>query len=88
MFCIIYIITDVSGKTLWAAFFRPAGENSLTTYLAPDILYYLIWMTGLPVLIYKDSMNPWIVVGGSFAWAIAMVWLTALLKKTGISLKL
>lgn len=88
VFCIIYIITDVSGKTLWAAFFRPAGENSLTTYLAPDILYYLIWMTGLPVLIYKDSMNPWIVVGGSFAWAIAMVWLTALLKKTGISLKL
>jgi len=88
VFCLIYIITDISGKTSWAAFFRPAGENSLTTYLAPDILYYLIWMTGLPVLIYKDSMNPWIVVGGSFAWAIAMVWLTALLKKTGISLKL
>ncbi len=88
VFCLIYIITDISGKTSWAAFFRPAGENSLTTYLAPDILYYLIWMTGLPVLVYKDSMNPWIVVGGSFAWAIAMVWLTALLKKTGISLKL
>lgn len=88
VFCLIYIITDISGKTSWAAFFRPAGENSLTTYLAPDILYYLIWMTGLPVLVYKDSMNPWIVVGGSFAWAIAMVCLTALLKKTGISLKL
>jgi hypothetical protein len=33
-------------------------------------------------------MNPWIVVGGSFVWAIAMVWLTALLKRIGISLKL
>jgi len=88
VFGLIYIITDVFGKISWAAFFRPAGENSLTTYLAPDILYYLIWMTGVPVLIYKDSMNPWIVVGGSFVWAIAMVWLTALMKKIGISLKL
>lgn len=88
VFVLIYIITDVFRKSSWAAFFRPAGENSLTTYLAPDILYYLIWMTGLPVLVYKDSMNPWIVVGGSFVWAIAMVWLTALLKKIGISLKL
>lgn len=88
VFVLIYIITDVFRKSSWAAFFRPAGENSLTTYLAPDILYYLIWMTGLPVLVYKDSMNPWIVVGGSFVWTIAMVWLTALLKKIGISLKL
>jgi predicted acyltransferase len=88
VFVLIYIITDVFGKSSWAAFFRPAGENSLTTYLAPDILYYLIWMTGFPVLVYKDSMNPWIVVGGSFVWAIAMVWLTALLKRIGISLKL
>lgn len=88
VFCIIYIVTDIWGKVSWAAFFRPAGENSLTTYLAPDILYFLIWMTGLPVLFYKDSMNPVVVVGGSVVWAIAMVWLTALLKKAGISLKL
>ena len=88
VFALIYLVTDVFKKEGWASFFRPAGENSLTTYLAPDILYFLIWMTGIPVLIYKQSANPLIVVGGSVLWAILMVWLTALLKRLGISLRL
>jgi len=88
VFTMIYFVTDVLKKTAWASFFRPAGENSLTTYLAPDILYHLIWMTGVPLLFYKQSTNPFIVVAGSFIWAVLMVWLTALLKRLGISLKL
>jgi heparan-alpha-glucosaminide N-acetyltransferase len=88
VFILIYIVTDVFKKKAWASFFKPAGENSLTTYLAPDILYYLIWMTGIPVLIYKQSTEPLIVVIGSIVWAVLMVWLTALLKRLGISLKL
>jgi heparan-alpha-glucosaminide N-acetyltransferase len=88
VFTLIYVITDVFKKKAWASFFKPAGENSLTTYLAPDILYYLIWMTGIPVLFYKQSTEPLMVVIGSIAWAVLMVWLTALLKRLGISLKL
>jgi heparan-alpha-glucosaminide N-acetyltransferase len=88
VFTLIYLVTDVYKKKEWALFFKPAGENSLTTYLAPDILYFLIWMTGVPLLIYKQSTEPLIVVGGSIIWAILMVWLTALLKRLGISLKL
>jgi len=88
VFTVIYLLTDVLKKTGWASFFRPAGENSLTTYLAPDILYYLIWMSGVPLLFYKQSTNPFLVVGGSIIWAILMVWLTAFLKRLGISLKL
>jgi heparan-alpha-glucosaminide N-acetyltransferase len=88
VFTLIYLVTDVLKKKAWASFFKPAGENSLTTYLAPDILYYLIWMTGVPLLFYKQSTEPLIVVGGSIIWAILMVWLTALLKRLGISLKL
>lgn len=88
VFTIIYITADVFGKTRWAEFFRPAGENSLTTYLAPDILYHLIWMGGLPVFFYKQSRFLPLVIGGSIIWAILMVWLTALLKRLGISLKL
>jgi predicted acyltransferase len=88
VFTLIYLVTDVMNKKGWASFFKPAGENSLTTYLAPDILYYLIWMTGVPLLFYKQSTEPLIVVGGSIIWAILMVWLTALLKRLGISLKL
>ena len=88
VFTLIYLVTDVWKKKDWASFFKPAGENSLTTYLAPDILYYVIWMTGVPVLFYKQSTEPLIVVLGSIIWAILMVWLTALLKRLGISLKL
>jgi predicted acyltransferase len=88
VFTLIYVIMDVFEKKAWASFFRPAGENSLTTYLAPDIMYFIIWMTGIPLLFYKQSTEPLIVVVGSILWAILMVWLTALLKRLGISLKL
>ena len=88
VFTIIYVISDVFGKTGWAEFFRPAGENSLTTYLVPNILYHLIWMGGLPVFFYKQSQILPLVIGGSIIWAILMVWLSAFLKRLGISLKL
>lgn len=88
VFTLIYLVTDVWMKKDWASFFKPAGQNSLTTYLAPDILYYLIWMSGLPLLFYKQSEYPIVVVIGSIVWAILMVWLTVLLKRLGISLKL
>lgn len=88
VFIIIFWITDVKGKKSWATFLRPAGENSLTTYLAPDILYYLIWMSGLPILIYKQSSEPLIVVAGSLVWALLMVGLTALLGRFNIRLRI
>jgi heparan-alpha-glucosaminide N-acetyltransferase len=88
LFILIYWISDIKNFTSWASIFRPAGENSLTTYLAPDILYYLIWMTGVPIMFYKQSTEPLIVVVGSIVWAVLMVWLTALLKRLGISLKI
>jgi len=88
LFILIYWIADVKNLKTWASFFRPAGENSLTTYLAPDILYHVIWLTGIPVMFYKQSTEPVAVVAGSVIWAVLMVWLTALLKRLGISLKL
>jgi predicted acyltransferase len=88
VFILIYWIADVRKLTGWAGFIKPAGEHSLTTYLAPDILYYLIWISGVPVLIYKQSHNPLVVVAGSLVWAILMVLLTALLVRLKIRLKL
>ncbi|MBG0859363.1 MAG: DUF5009 domain-containing protein [Bacteroidales bacterium] len=88
VFILIYWITDIKNKKSWALFIKPAGENSLTTYLAPDILYHLIWMSGVPILIYKQSSEPLIVVAGSILWAVAMAGLTALLARISIRLKL
>jgi hypothetical protein len=88
VFILFYWILDVKKFTGWAVFLKPAGENSLTTYLAPDILYYLIWMSGISVLFYKQSTEPIIVVAGSIVWALLMVGLTALLAKVHIRLRL
>lgn len=88
LFTLIFWIVDVMNRKKWAGFLRPAGENSLTTYLAPDILYHLIWMTGLPFLIYKQSSEPLIVVAGSLTWALLMVGLTALLSGFNIRLRI
>ncbi len=88
LFILIYWIVDVKNKKAWAGFLKPAGKNSLTTYLAPDILYHLIWMSGIPVLIYKQSLEPLIVVAGSLAWALLMVGLTALLVRVNIRLRI
>jgi len=88
VFILIYWIADVRKKLKWAEFLRPAGENSLTTYIAPDILYYLICSTGVPILIYKESSQPLIVIAGSIAWALLMVGLTAFLARLKIKLKI
>jgi hypothetical protein len=45
-------------------------------------------MTGIPVLIYKQSTEPVIVVAGSIVWALLMVGLTALLARINIRLRL
>jgi predicted acyltransferase len=87
VFILLYWITDVREKIKWASFLRPAGENSLTTYIAPDILYYLIWSSGLPILIYNRSHEPLVVIAGSMIWALLMVGLTALLARLNIRLR-
>ena len=88
LFALLYWIIDIKKQIKWTFFLKPAGENSLTTYLAPDIVYYLIWSTGIPILIYKQSGVPLIVIAGSIIWALLMVALTALLVRFNIKLKL
>ncbi|HOT17841.1 MAG TPA: DUF5009 domain-containing protein [Bacteroidales bacterium] len=87
-FAAIYWLADVRGLTGWADFVRPAGRYSLTTYLAPNILYHAIWMSSVPVLIYKQSSEPLVVILGSIAWALLMSGLTAILARMHIKLRL
>jgi predicted acyltransferase len=88
LFAFLYWIIDLRKQTSWTFFLKPAGENSLTTYLAPSVIYYLIWITGIPVLVYKHSGIPLVVIAGSIVWALAMVGLTALLVRINVKLKL
>lgn len=89
LFALLYWIIDIKKHIKWAAFLKPAGENSLTTYLAPDMFYYMIWGLGLPLLFYKHSEIPFVVVTGSIIWALVMgVGLASLLPRLKIRLKL
>jgi predicted acyltransferase len=88
VFMVLYFVIDVLGLKNWSAIFKPAGQNSLTTYLAPSVLYYIIWLFSIPVLVYKQSEFQWVVVSGSIVWAFAMIGFAALLSKIGIRLKL
>ncbi len=88
VFVILYTVIDIFGRKKWSAVFKPAGQNSLTTYLAPNILYYTIWMFGFTILFYKQSEHSIVVVLGSIVWALLMIGFAALLSKIGIRLKL
>jgi uncharacterized membrane protein YeiB len=88
LFTLLYWIIDIKKKIKWTFFLKPAGENSLTTYLAPDIIYYIIFSTGVPILIYKQSDSPLVVIAGSVIWSLLMVAFTALLVRYNIKLKL
>jgi heparan-alpha-glucosaminide N-acetyltransferase len=88
LFVLLFLMLDVWGKTRWSTVFKPAGQNSLTTYLAPDLIYYTVWMTGFPLLFYKHLESSLLVIAGSLVWAFAMIGFAALLSKIGIRLKL
>ncbi len=88
VFSVLYLIIDIHKKVKWASVFKPAGQNSLTTYLAPDIIYYLVWGLSLPLFFYKQDVSQWLAVLGSAVWALAMIGFTALLAKINIRLRL
>ncbi|MDF1550022.1 MAG: hypothetical protein P1P88_19510, partial [Bacteroidales bacterium] len=88
LFALLFFLIDIKNLKKWEKPFLPAGQNSLTTYLAPDILYYLIWGLNLNILFYKQIELSWLAVSGSIVWAFAMIGFAALLSKINIRLKL
>ena len=89
LFALFFWIIDIKKKKNWSLFLRPAGSNSLTVYLVPDMFYYVIWQFSLPFLFYKHSPEPGLVILGSLVWALIMgVALPIFLEKINFRLKL
>ncbi|MBK9391353.1 MAG: DUF5009 domain-containing protein [Bacteroidetes bacterium] len=89
MFALLFWIIDFKKNTTWGSFLRPAGANSLTVYLVPDMFYYIIWQFSLPLLFYKQPDNQMLAIMGSVVWAVIMgVGLPMLLEKINFRLKL
>lgn len=88
LFALIYYFIDFRKIQLYTGLFEKAGKNALTTYLAPDFIYFIVWGFGVPIFLYKQTDSMWLVIVGSLLWAYAMLWFSVLLNKLYIRLKL
>jgi heparan-alpha-glucosaminide N-acetyltransferase len=50
LFAILYWICDAKRWQKWAVIVRPAGSNTLLTYLLPDLWYFLLSASGIAYL--------------------------------------
>jgi heparan-alpha-glucosaminide N-acetyltransferase len=72
LFTALYWLCDVKKRTAWAWLVRPAGSNTLLTYLVPDIYYFFVALTGTAYL--QEHWNQgWPGVIRAAAFTVAML---------------
>lgn len=86
-FTLLYWICDRRGQTAWASLVRPAGSNTLLTYLLPDLWYFLLGTVGLT---YFDThfVFGWAGVIKSIVFTLFMLTVAAMLTRARIRLQL
>ncbi len=87
---VLYLLMDVAGYSGFSILIRPAGANPLVAYFLHPITVGTVALCGLggPLLGYRNSPNPIVVVAGSLAMACFVCALTGLLGKAGLRVKL
>ncbi len=88
LFSLLFWIVDIMKLSARTSLIQPAGENSLMTFLVAAMLYSLISISGLPFLLYKQSSYLFISVAGSIIWTVIILWVTNLLTRFNIRLKI
>lgn len=83
---IIQRVTERTGKAAWLNFARPAGRDTLLTYLMPFFVYAAAVASGL-------HLPEFMLTGGigllkSMIFAMLCVWITSLLSGVGVKLRL
>jgi heparan-alpha-glucosaminide N-acetyltransferase len=74
LFTALYWICDVRKQTRWAWLLRPAGSNTLLTYLVPDIYYFLAGLMGIEYLLGEFNAGwPGIIRAVAFTIAVLLV---------------
>ena len=86
-FTFLYWICDVRRRTAWAAFIRPAGSNTLLTYLVPDVVYFAIAATAT-TWFRTHFANGAAGVARASIFTVLMLSLAALLTRARIRLQL
>lgn len=84
IFLALYWICDIRKRTGWAWFVKPAGANTLTTYLLPDLYYFAIFGTFLESWLGEG----WPGVARSIVFTAVMLTLAGIATKWRIRMQL
>jgi predicted acyltransferase len=86
-FLLLYWICDLKGWRRWAAPVKPAGENTLLTYLLPDISYFCIALFGFR---YFETHLRWGMPGvvRSIVFTLVILAVSGILTRSRIRLQL
>jgi heparan-alpha-glucosaminide N-acetyltransferase len=78
VFLAVYWLADIRGWRSWAAFARPAGANTLLTYLVPDLFYFTIGASATYAALSPDHGWPGVVRAVVFTAVMLAIsaWLT------------
>ena len=86
-FTLLYWLCDIKKKTAWAFAFRPAGSNTLTTYLLPDYWDMIFGLFGITIL-GDHFRSGWHGVARSIIFTCLMLAIAALLTRKKVRLAL
>jgi predicted acyltransferase len=85
-FMLLYLICDLKHWTRWAFFVRAAGSNTLTTYLLPDLWYFLSVSLGITFL-DEHFTNGWPAVLKTVAFTLFILAAAWALTKSKVRLQ-
>jgi heparan-alpha-glucosaminide N-acetyltransferase len=86
VFTLLYWVCDIKQRTQWAFFVRAAGENTLTTYLLPDLWYFLSISLGITFL-DTHFITGWPGVVKTFAFTFVILGLASGVTRLKIRLQ-
>jgi predicted acyltransferase len=86
VFILLYWVCDVMHWTRWAFFVQAAGENTLTTYLLPDLWYFLSISVGITFL-DTHLIAGWPAVLKTIAFTLVILEVARVLTKLNIRLR-
>jgi heparan-alpha-glucosaminide N-acetyltransferase len=86
-FALLYWVCDIREKTAWARLVRPAGENTLLTYLLPDFYFFLTSLAGFTFIDQHFSSGT-LGVARAAIFTLVMLGFSALLTRLHIRMQL
>jgi predicted acyltransferase len=86
IFALLFWVCDIREWTGWAFFVRPAGENTLTTYLLPDLWYVLSISLGIKFL-DTHLVTGWPAVAKTVAFTFLILGVSWALTKSKVRLQ-